>query len=309
MGAFKNINSKEYFKRYGYRYGIIRGLFTRWPLHYVDDYENRKILYYLKVKNWLKRKYSEHANSDPEGLSFGKNNYDNAIWVYWKQGMENAPEIVKVCFDSIKNNSNGEVILITDENIHDYVCFPKFIEDKILGNKMSAVAFSDLLRFTLLEHYGGTWIDATVLLSSKIPSFYTNCELFMLRDSIGPIYNAANLSVWFLHSSPGNIIIRETRNITYEYWRTHNTVVEYLLPYVIITMISEKYPNIITKMPYASNEYALILLNRLNEKYDKSKVEYIKYLSWIHKLSYKLSDNVFSDQNNVYHHIISDGSL
>lgn len=309
MKAFQNINSQEYFKRYGYKYGILRGLFTRWPLHIVSDYENKKILYYRQVQKWLKKKYLAYSQKDPEGLEFGTITSKNPIWIYWKQGIENAPEIVQVCLNSIKRYSKSDVFLITDKNLDEYVHFPDYIQKKIIKNEISAAAFSDLLRFTLLEHFGGTWIDSTVLLTDEIPFYYTQCDLFMLRDSTGPIYNAASLSVWFLHSQPGNEIIRETRNITYEYWKTHNTVIEYLLPYVIITMVSENHSEYVSMMPYANNEYALLLLNRLNAEYDKQQAEYLKYLSWIHKLSYKLSEEVFKNPHNFYHHIIQEGIL
>ena len=269
MKAFQNINSQEYFKRYGYKYGILRGLFTKWPLHFVSDYENKKILYYRNVQKWLEKNYLSYSQRNPQGLEFGTIACENPVWIYWKQGIENAPAIVKVCFHSIKRYSGSDVFVITDKNLSEYVHFPDYIQKKVAENKISTAAFSDLLRFTLLEHFGGTWIDSTVLLTDEIPSYYTQCDLFMLRDSRGPIYNPANLSVWFLHSQPGNKIIRETRNITYEYWKTHNAVIEYLLPYIIITMVSKIHSEDILTMPYANNEYALLLLDRLNEEYDK----------------------------------------
>ena len=52
-------------------------------------------------------------------------NMRNKIWICWWQGIEHAPEIVKVCVDSIKRNNNKyEVIIITDENYKNYITFP-----------------------------------------------------------------------------------------------------------------------------------------------------------------------------------------
>ena len=45
MSGFKNIGISEYFKRYGYRYGIRRMIFTVRNIHIVKEYENKKILY------------------------------------------------------------------------------------------------------------------------------------------------------------------------------------------------------------------------------------------------------------------------
>ena len=55
MSGFKNIGISEYFKRYGYRYGIRRMAFTMRNIHLVKDYENKKLCNFRSKK--LKRKY------------------------------------------------------------------------------------------------------------------------------------------------------------------------------------------------------------------------------------------------------------
>lgn len=55
----------------------------------------------------------------------------NKIWICWWQGIDNAPEIVKTCVESIKRNAGKyEVIVITDDNCKDYVQFPDWLEEK-----------------------------------------------------------------------------------------------------------------------------------------------------------------------------------
>ena len=117
MGAFQNIGVSDYLKRYGWKYGIQRGAFTAFPFHVVNDYENKKILYYSKVEKKLKKKYLKSASIHPEGLTFGTVEADNPIWVYWKQGLDQAPAIIKSCINSIKQNADTKVIVITDDNI------------------------------------------------------------------------------------------------------------------------------------------------------------------------------------------------
>lgn len=76
---------------------------------------------------------------------------------------------------------------------------------------MSDAALSDLIRFSLLEHFGGTWIDATVLLTGKIPEYILESDFFAFRDTFGLIENPATISNWLLHSVPHNIIIKEAK--------------------------------------------------------------------------------------------------
>ena len=305
MDAFQNIGFKDYFRRYGYKYGIQRGIFTAFPLHVVKDYENKKILYYRKIEKTLKHKYSDAATKNPEGLKFGSVDCKNPIWIYWKQGIENAPDIVKACIQSIKDNTENEVIIITEENTADYVVFPVYILEKLSSGNMSAAAFSDLLRFTLLEHFGGTWIDATVYLTDKLPAYITDSDLFAFRDSFGSIRNPALMSVWLLHSTDGNTIIREARNIMYEYWKHQDYVIEYLLPYIILTMVLENHPDEFSMMPYANSDYCHLMLNEIGNTYDTMKYKHIISLSSVHKLSYKLQEYVYSNKDNVYHRIVT----
>ena len=86
----------------------------------------------------------------------------NKIWICWWQGIENAPEIVKACVESIKRNAGEyEVIVITDDNCKDYVQFPDWLEGKMENEIFSRTHYSDLLRMSILAKYGGIWIDST----------------------------------------------------------------------------------------------------------------------------------------------------
>lgn len=304
MGAFQNIGVNDYIKRYGWRYGIQRGIFNAFPVHVVKDYENKKILYYNKVEKQLKRKYLKVADENPNGLKFKSNEIENPVWVYWKQGLDHAPEIVKCCLESIKKNATSEVIIITDENVDQYIEFPQYIIDKLNSGTMSTAAFSDLLRFSLLEHYGGTWIDSTVYLTDKLPEYITQSDLFAYQDSFGLIRNPALMSVWLLHSKPNNEIIRKTRNIAFEYWKKQRYVVEYLLPYIILTMVLEEHPEEMANMLYANSDYSHLLLECLDEEFDEKKYAHIVKLSSVHKLTYKLHKEVICDENNFYNQII-----
>lgn len=306
MGAFQNIGVSDYLKRYGWKYGIQRGAFTAFPLHVVNDYENKKILYYSKVEKKLKKKYLKAALIDPVGLTFGTIETENPIWVYWKQGLDQAPAIVKSCIDSIRQNADTKVILITDDNVEQYVKFPSYIMEKLEKGTMSTAAFSDLLRFSLLEHYGGTWIDSTVYLTDKLPGYITKSDLFAYQDSFGLIRNPALMSVWLLHSIPHNEVIRETRNIAFEYWKNQNYVVEYLLPYIILTIVLEQHPDAFANIPYANSDYTHLMLEHINEAYDEKLTNHILNLSNVHKLSYKLKDGAYANKENLYHRIVED---
>lgn len=305
MSVFKNIGIGDYFKRYGYKYGLLRGIFMAFPVHIVEDYENKKILYYHKTKKYLERKYGDAMNKDPEGLKFKDVKCNNPIWIYWKQGIENAPDIVKICVNSVRKNCSQEVIILDEKNVNKYVEFPNYIVEKMSHGNMSTAAYSDLLRFSLLEHFGGTWIDATVYLTDAIPEYISSSDIFAFQDSFGLIKNPAMISNWFIHCKSSNKIMRETRNMVFEYWKRQEYVVEYLFTYIFLMIAFENHSDEYRKMPYANSEYCHMLFESFDEEYNLKKFEYITTISKIHKLSYKINEDIFKNENNFYNFIVN----
>lgn len=304
MAAFQNIGVNDYFKRYGLKYGIQRGVFTAFPFHFVNDYENRKVLYYRKIYKKLKNKYSAWMECDPIGIKFGDQKVNNPIWVYWKQGIENAPEIVRCCIESICKHATNQVIVLSEDSSKEYVEFPSYVLKKMDEGAMSAAAYSDLLRFSLLEHFGGTWIDATVFLTDDLPTYITESDFFAYQDTFGTIYNPAQISNWLLHCKSGSKVMKYTRNMAFQYWKEENYVIEYLFTYILLQIALEADKDNLKNMPYANSDYCHLLLDHLDLPFNEKQYEHIKELSNVHKLTYKLYENVITDKNNFYNKLV-----
>ena len=82
--------------------------------------------------------------------------------------------------------------------------------------------------------------------------------------------------------------MRFTRNMTFQYWKEENYVIEYLFTYVLLRIALENDKESQQKMPYANSDYCHLLLNHLDLPFNENDYEYIKELSSIHKLTYKL---------------------
>ena len=116
------------------------------------------------VVNWLESQYRDVINKY-------KNLEDNSeyisdisyIWVFWWQGMESMPPLIKACINNLKKKSgNRKVILLTKDNYSNYVNIPVNILNKVKKGQLTYTFFSDILRFNLLSKHGGIWIDATL---------------------------------------------------------------------------------------------------------------------------------------------------
>ncbi|WP_295916153.1 capsular polysaccharide synthesis protein [uncultured Anaerovibrio sp.] len=250
----------------------------------------------LKVKQRLERKYKKT-------LEIFDRTYDdslqheasNKVWICWFQDMDNAPDLVKKCYDSVKHNLvNKEIVLITADNLQQYVQFPDYIIDKWKAGIITHTHMTDLLRLELLIRYGGLWLDATVLCTSPekdIPKYFFESDLFFFQSlKPGRDGNATYISSWLINAKTNNKILMATRTLLYEYWRNNNDMDDYFLLHVFMSIVLDKYEDDWKKIIPRDNAAPHILLLRLFEEYDETVWRAIKDQVPFHKLSYKKSE-------------------
>ena len=288
------------------------------PLHIVKDYEMRKLLWQSGGGTGVCKQYLKYRNTTPEGLTFpnvdvlneasesdDSDRLNEPIWVFWNKGLDNAPDIVKLCYRSVEKYAGRKVILLTDENVQKYIHMPEYLNKKLEKGVLPLAIYTDLMRMALLEHYGGTWVDATVLLTKEIPKTILNSEFFVFHNSLGEIDNPVLYPVWFIHAQRHNKTITEIRNVLFAYWRKNNHIPEYLFSNIVITQIMKQSPDVETNMPYLNSDYSEYLVRVLGDSYTKEKLNWIKSLTGIHKLTYKL-DAAIDREETIYHHLMRD---
>lgn len=105
------------------------------------------------------------------------------IWVFWYQGYDSMPEMVKKCYAQLNRmKEQSEVILLSRENLNDYVTLPQFVYDKVSSKKITITHFSDIIRFALLYLYGGFWVDATVWIAKPFPMEVLDSRYWTVRN-------------------------------------------------------------------------------------------------------------------------------
>lgn len=227
------------------------------------------------------------------------------VWFCWLQGIENAPILVKKCYESIKNNmSDKEVILLTSENISNYVSFPDYIVKKRDLGYIENAHFSDLLRLELLCKYGGLWIDSTVLVTEKIDKSFFENDLFVFKNV--SLYQREELCIrmsnWLIYSkNNNNNILCLTKALIYEYWKKHNYALNYYFFHLFFTIASKKFEDEWNNIPTYSNIPPHLLQFELEKKFSKARWKEITNNSKIHKLNHRIISN---DNNSFYSYII-----
>ena len=269
----------------------------------------------LKTKQKLQKKYKaalEAFDKEYNGtLCNLPRKQSNKVWVCWFQGMEEAPLVVKRCYESLcENLTDRDIVLITSQNLEEYVTFPQFIMDKWREGKITHTHMTDLLRLELLIKYGGTWIDATVLCTRKredIPEYFFDSDLFMFQTlKPGRDGHSTGLSSWYLSACSNNKVLMATRFLLYEYWKKNDDMVDYYLLHDFLTIALEKYDEEQKAIVPFSNSTPHILLLRLFDKYDEKMYEYIIEQTPFHKLSYKLTEEEKESEGTYYFHMFSE---
>ena len=248
-------------------------------------------LEYRKAYKYLDRYLFQREN---HYNSFYRNKnvcLDKTIWICWLQGIENAPEIVKKCVDSVKRNlpEDFELILITEENFYEYLKPLPFVVDKFHKGMISRAHFSDILRVELLYIYGGCWIDSTVYCSGKIPDYMITGDLFLFQWSVMD-HSLLKISNWWIYAKNSSILLRELRNMLYNYWQTEQKAINYFLFHIMFTKVLDSNSfckSIFNNMPYANNSTPHILVGKMSLPFRQQEWEILKSQSNVHKLTYK----------------------
>ena len=258
-----------------------------------------------KEYNKLQKKYSSQIS---EGVDTSlEQKKSNKIWICWLQGINNAPDLVKACVNSVKLSMPGkEIIILTNENISQYIEIPQFIIEKKNKGIISFAHYTDILRTALLCKYGGGWIDSTVLCTSNgLPEYIENNSLFVYKQldiykkDIAPV----ELSNWLIFSYSNNPILLLTLKLLYLYWEDHNHLTHYFIYHILFTLSARRYDEIWKKVPTFNNHSPHILQQELCNDYDPERWKQIKKMSDFHKLNRRIN---FSDKkNSIYNFIIN----
>ncbi len=265
----------------------------------------------LKTKQKLYKKYYNVLENFEKGYAdTGQGQQSNRVWVCWFQGMENAPLMVQTCYKSLLGHlDDREIVLITADNMMDYVDFPEYIVEKWKKGIITHTHMTDLLRLELLIKYGGTWIDATVLCTKDredIPDYFFDSDLFYFQTlKPGKDGESIGVSSWYLSACSNNKILCATRYLCYEYWKRNDEMVDYYLLHYFFVIALERYEEEAKKVVPFSNSTPHILLLKLFEPYDEKMYRSIVNQSPFHKLSYKFTDELINREGTYYRRIVN----
>jgi len=265
--------------------------FLRGAVAFLRDINYRKAS--VRIKRNYKRLAEKYNNvtdiptENERGLSTPK---PYPIWVVWLQGEENMPETVKICRDSLLKNADGhKVNLITESNYAEFVDIPEYIYEKYKKGIISPAHFSDVLRVCLLSKFGGLWVDATIYVSEKLPSFDT-FSFWTGKWTDGCDYAKerkwTSFLLYCLPDSPFACFIKEC---FFKYCGENRKFVSYFLIDIFISLAYDEInivKDLMNRVP-ATQRGMSDLYAMLNSEYNEEEYKALCKEICFHKLSYK----------------------
>lgn len=240
---------------------------------------------------------------------------ENRIWFCWLQGIENAPDMVKVCLESQKRIFGDRVVVLDDKNYRKWIELPDYIDGKYRKGYIPGALFSDILRLELLIKYGGMWVDSTVLVTPIETD--KDCDLQVYKGlAIDEIEKSdlfifryyksgkvLGISNWLIHAKVGNRLLMDLRDMLLAYWKDFDCTVEYYIFHIFFGVVAKRYPEMIMRMPKGNSFHAIMLRDRLAMDYNESWWKELTQHVCFHKLNYRQEGKAKANPMSFWNHI------
>lgn len=224
---------------------------------------------------------------------------ERTIWQFWAQGENTAPDIVKVCFESVRRRKGAwNHRILTMDNIRDYVDFPGHIWDRWREGDpdawrrcrpMNRAHFSDLVRLEVLRRHGGVWLDATCLMTKGIPEWAEDLDFFVyLVGNAGLKYSFVQNC--FIRAKKGSYLLGAWEALCLEYWRREKTNIDYFFQQVLFEKLVKADPRaraLFEAMPHIGQDATHCLDPHFYDRFDRDKFESYTSGAFFQKMTHK----------------------
>lgn len=167
---------------------------------------------------------------------------DEKIYSIWFQGEENAPELIRSCFATIRRHCPQELVVLDEKTIFDYITLPEEIVAKFRDGKMKYCHFADICRLELLHRYGGWWIDATCFLTGPVPEWISEQDFFMYMAGRKVHGNYSFVQNCFIRARKGDYLLEAWRAMILDYWMHEDCRIDHFQHQVMFKVLVENDP-------------------------------------------------------------------
>ncbi|WP_346921291.1 capsular polysaccharide synthesis protein [Glutamicibacter creatinolyticus] len=220
------------------------------------------------------------------------------VFVFWAQGFDNAPPIVKAVHkELLRLHSPDELVVLDMSNVREWVTLPESIWQRA---ESDLTGFSDLLRLELLHIHGGIWADATCLPTERLQNSFGQLTegsgFFAFQKN-----KTESISSWFLMARPGSYIVALMREAVHLYWRVFDKSVYYFYFHQIFRFLYRLDPrfNALWNKAVVPAVNPRAIHRSLTKEMDEVDKDKLLRASFVYKLTYKIKREDLPD-NSVF---------
>lgn len=216
------------------------------------------------------------------------------IFTLWLQGEENAPDLVKACFRSVRRHCKQELVVLDENSVFDYITLPAEIVEKYRAGKIARAHFADICRVELLYEHGGFWLDSTGFVTAPIPDWIQKQDFFvyMAGQHVGSPYSF--MQNCFIRARRGAYLLDAWRAMILDYWMHENHNFDYFMHQLLFKTLvqndtrAKKY---FAEMPHVDQDPTHMLWWDYKDKpFDADTFNRVTAGAFFQKLTYRGSD-------------------
>ena len=276
-------------------------------VHYwAMDKKQRAIVNFLYDDN---RELVQKFNTSEHELKTIGSHYK--VWIFWWQGFDNAPEMVRLCKKSVERYiPNEKLVFLDSTNYEHYVDVPQKYVDLLNDKNISITQFSDLLRLNLLYQQGGLWLDATYFLTDNLPSYIPELSFFSInhqKKKEVPVSRGlwAGSAIAF---SKENSVLKLILDMYANYYSKRNVLIDYLLTDHLFSTCYDYCP--LAKLSFSSvpinNKGVDNMLLSMNEMFSPELYSQLTKQTSMHKLNWKMHfEKKSKNKQTLYGYLVS----
>ncbi len=152
------------------------------------------------------------------------------IWIFWAQGLEQAPPVVKACVASWAERNPGWALrVLSREDL------PGMVDASDISVDLPLAHQADVLRVRLLETHGGVWADATLYCMKPLDDWL----MPLMQSGFFAFYRPGpdrQIDSWLLASEKGGLIVRQWNVRLTQYVRQREVVGHYFWPLYLFAL-------------------------------------------------------------------------
>lgn len=227
------------------------------------------------------------------------------VFCYWGTGIDGAPEIVRACVDRLLS-LHPDARILDASSVRELIGIPTRVAEVL--EEDHPAHFSDFVRVSLLERYGGIWVDATCWVPDRLSPAVAP---LLTAGVVYPRWTTGQIGNWFIAAVPDALVIRLQRIALEMWWTSRSDLPDYFLYHRVFEALRSLIPEFRgqwAQVPFLSSAASHLLQLSMMQRWSPGVADAVRGLSVVQKLSHKF-DPADVPEGSILDHLLRTHAL